>query len=78
MNWREPGAKEFLVVGGVTLAAFFLWRAWKNRAGGQAAAPPSAAPAVGPSTPTGLSTATIVNWTHNWQSSPHKHHKKKS
>lgn len=61
---KNPGAKEFLIVGGVALAGFLVWQHFR---GNSAAATPSAdtpaeATPVDNSSPTGLSNSQLLLW----------------
>ena len=71
---KNPGVKEFAIVGGGTLAVVLAWRWWSNRqAGQQAAAQPAAGPAgTAPAegtTPTGLSLGALLLWLQDHMSS---------
>ena len=62
----KPGAKEYLIVGGVALGAGLMFFWWKNRQASATAAtgsPTSSSSA--PSTPTGLSTGDFLAWIHD-------------
>jgi hypothetical protein len=67
----NPGAKEYVIVGGLALAVFLVWRWWQNR---QPAPAPSAASdtslgGTAPATATGLSTADLLLWMKDHSSS---------
>src|SRR5580658_2134246 len=64
----KPGAKEYLIIGGVALAAGLLYFWWKNK---QAAASTAADTGTGSgqSTPTGLSTGQLWSWISDHNSS---------
>lgn len=80
MNWRQPGVKEYLVVGGVVVVGALAYMWWKNRqAGGAASAPASSAPASSASgSRTGTTTENLKLWIMDHQSSPKKHKPGKS
>jgi hypothetical protein len=67
----KPGTKEYLIIGGIALAAGLVYFWWKNK---QAAAAGSSAGTGSPegpaSSPTGLSLAQLMLWIHDQQSSP--------
>src|SRR5271166_6011617 len=67
----KPGAKEYLIVGGVTLAAALLYFWWKNRTASTAAAAttPATDGTTAPATPTGLSTGQFLAWVQDHASS---------
>jgi hypothetical protein len=72
LNLSKPGAKEYLLVGGLALGGGLLYFWWKNR---QSAAAPAAATGSGtsaPSTPTGLSTSQLLAWIHDHSTSTTK------
>ena len=68
----KPGGKEYMVVGGITLAAALAYFWWKKRQ-----SPAAATPATGntgnttsaPATPTGLNTADWLAWAQDHASS---------
>lgn len=58
----NPGAKEYLIVGGVAIGVFALYKWWSNR---NAAASSSTNPSSGttaPASPTGLTTGDLLAW----------------
>ena len=75
LNFRDPGAKEYVLAGALTIAAFLAWQWWKNRGATAAPAATAAAPARS-STPTGMSTEDLKIWIHDHHRGPPKHHKK--
>jgi hypothetical protein len=70
-NLSKPGTKEYLIVGGVALAAALVYFLIKKRnAAAAAAATPADTTDTGttaPSTPTGLSTAALMAWIQDHQ-----------
>lgn len=71
-NLSDPGVKEYLIVGGVAVAAFLVWQWWKNNHPSPAAstAGPSSGGGRPPSSPSGLSTSQFMAWIRDHQSSP--------
>ena len=67
LNLGQPGAKEYLIVGGTALGLALLYFWWQRRHGGTS----QSAPATGsaPSTPTGLSTAQFSAFLRDFASS---------
>jgi hypothetical protein len=66
----KPGAKEYLIIGGVALAAGLLYFWWKNKqAAASTAADTGTGTGSGPSTPTGLSTGQLWSWISDHNSS---------
>ena len=69
LDLKNPGAKEYLIVGGVVLGLALLYFWWR----GKTQAPAAPAPAGGrrsPGTPTGVSTGDLVTWMHDHDGSP--------
>ena len=68
----NPGGKEYLIVGGVVLAAALVWFYLRKRAqaADQSASTDSgSSDQAGPSTPTGLSTGQLLAWIQDHSSS---------
>jgi len=73
----HPGMREYLIAGGVALAAGLLYFWWKNKqaaastaAANQAASTGSGTAPAATSSPTGLSSAQLLAWLSDHQSSP--------
>jgi|SRR5271166_2655773 len=58
----KPGAKEYLIVGGVALGGALLYFWWKGRTTAPAAATNPSDGTAAPGTPTGLSTGQFLAW----------------
>lgn len=71
LDLGNPGAKEYVIVGGSALGLALLYFWWKNRQAGTTAAGTAAAPAgtTTSTTPTGLSTAELWSWISDHHSS---------
>lgn len=71
LNLTQPGAKEYLIVGGSALGLALLYFWWKSRHAAAAAAssPSSSGSGTSSSTPTGLSTQELWHWISDHQSS---------
>jgi hypothetical protein len=67
LDLKNPGAKEYLIVGGVALGAALLYFWWKGRKGGATAAATDTAGSSAPATPTGLNTSQFFAWIRDHQ-----------
>lgn len=65
----NPGAKEYLIVGGVALGAALLYFWYKKRQGTAAPSTSTDTGSTAPASPTGLNTAALLAWIHDHQSS---------
>jgi PASTA domain len=67
-SFTNPGMREYLIAGGVTLGVVAVYFWWKNRT---AAAAPAAdtTGSSAPATPTGLSTSQLLAWIQDHSSS---------
>ena len=67
----NPGVKEYLIVGGVAVGAFFVWQWWKAKTGQAApSSPGQQQQGGGRPSPSGLSTSQFMAWIRDHQSSP--------
>jgi PASTA domain-containing protein len=62
LDLKNPGPKEYAIVGGGALALFLVYKWWKNRQAAPAAADTTDSGTTAPSTPTGLNTAGWMAW----------------
>ena len=70
-SWRDPGAKEVLLAGGLAVAAGLVFMWWRKNHPGVAAstATDGTTGTTAPASPTGLNTAQFLAWIHDHQSS---------
>jgi cytoskeletal protein RodZ len=68
-SFTSPGAKEYLIVGGVTLGVVVIYFWWKNRTTTTTPATTDSTGSTAPSTPTGLSTSQFLAWIQDHTSS---------
>lgn len=68
-NWRSPGAKEYIIVFVVALGGLWVWNHFRGGSSSASTSAPSGGGTVS-SSPTGLSTTSLVRWFHDHASSP--------
>ncbi len=70
LDWRNPGAKEYVIVGGTALGLALAYFWWKGRHGGT---PPAAAPSSAPAaSPTGMPRQSLMLWIQDHAASPRR------